>query len=191
MYFVVSQQVKCYNLLIGMLKSIFYLFLGIFLISECECEKDSLTDYDGIGGIICEVNSKSFKSFDGIGRNNNSRLIDYNDSMGLLISYRGSVNDTTAYVSILLADINPNEMIGRTFILELQEDTTGYTGNSGASFSKLYTTYRTSTEKAGELKIDFFDFEERIASGTFRFVAEDYNGDTVFVENGFFDCSFY
>lgn len=174
-----------------MIKSLLYIFLAIFLVSECECEKDSLTDYDGMGGITCEVNSTPFKSFDGFGRNNHSRLLDYDDGLGILISYTGSRNDSIAYMSLVLARIDTNNIIGRTFRLELQADTTGYTGNSSANFYQSYIRYNTTGNRVGELTVDFFDLKKRIVSGTFWFAAEDYNGNTINVENGFFDCSFY
>lgn len=162
--------------------------IGILLFfTGCECEQDSLEDFDGIGGISFEIDGSRP---DSIFRKRLVRFQDNPDSGNLLfqISYDGAVDGESVFIGLDIAPINQDEFQGKTF--ELTEfDTERWTTAEG-SLRRKSTRFTTTDIHRGEVTISFFDSVEGIVSGTFWFDAEDFEGNMVQVRDGFFDVTY-
>lgn len=167
---------------------IFSISFILLALGKCECEKDSLTDYDGMGGIESKVDGEFFRPSGGGINGNNRAYFDLVDENYLLIlSYSGEVNSKSSYLGLIINSIDPNDAVGKTFILE---EETENKSTSYATFSSIEQNFKTTEVNQGEFTFDFFDLETGIISGRFRFTAEDTNGEIVTVTEGKFDMDF-
>ena len=164
-----------------------FLICICLLFTKCECEQDSLEDFDGIGGVSLEIDGfqpdSSFKK----------RLVrfqDNPDSGNLLfqISYEGSVNGESVFIGLGLSPVNQDEFEGKTF--ELTEFETELWTTSEGNLRRNSTPFTTTDIHRGQATISFFDAVEGIVSGTFWFDAQDFEGNIVKVRKGFFDVTY-
>lgn len=168
---------------------IFSISFILLALGKCECEKDSLTDYDGMGGIESKVDGDFFRpSGGGLYGNKRAYFDGFEEGEDFLIlSYSGEINDEYANLSLKISPIDRNNAIGKTFTLE--KETENHT-SSFATFSKVGEDFHTSDLNRGGATIDFFSFETGVVSGSFWFDAQGSSGEIVKLREGKFDMNF-
>lgn len=169
------------------MKKILYLFISIILIS---CDNDDLTEIngDGTGGISCLVDGKLLRpSGGGIYGNRTARFDSYDDGTEFIIlglSNRQEQFEGLAFLTLLLYDVDRNDIEGRVFELKNQDTPESY-GN--LRLKDFDNNFETNENFTGQVTVIKLDLEKRVISGTFSFTGENSEGETVEITQGRFD----
>lgn len=169
------------------MKKIFYFFIAILLIS---CDNDDLTEIneDGTGGISCLVNGKLLRpSGGGIYGNRTARYDSYADGTEFIIlglSNRQEKFGGLAFLTLLLYDMDRNNIEGRVFELKSEDAPESY-GN--LRLENFDNNFETNENFTGQVTIIKLDLENRVISGTFFFTGENSEGEIVEITDGRFD----
>jgi hypothetical protein len=165
------------------------LFLSCFFLFACNKDDDNqalpAATQTGRGIFACHVNGKTFSAENTDGAYYQFVNGAYHLGLGANTSSGGNPTSLGIFTNgIALEQDN-------TYPLNLYGGETCYgEGSFFYSISEFYSVY-TDTVYAGELKITYFNMEQRIISGTFWYdLKHPITGDTVKIRDGRFDVHF-
>ena len=175
-----------------MKKRLILIFILLFLVA-CDTASvdisDSNYEFDGRGGVKCEVDGVEFKPRIVTSPGANSQELDFESYMGeehlnLSFNNRGA-NNQLLVVSVLIKNLNPYETDLTGMVIDLSDDSTGMYKII------LLDEYSTNAGNIGEFEIVYHDQSRRILAGRFWYDAVNSNNEIKEIRNGEFDMMYY
>ena len=168
------------------------LILSILTFISCEPASVDLDnenyEFDGKGGVKCEVNGMELKPRETILSPSSKELI-FQSYMGdefLTLSFNNrDENNAFLAVRMVVKNLNPYETDLTGLIINLEDD------NKGMYSINVDNEYSTNLEYIGEFEIEYHDQNERILAGRFWYDAVNSVNEIKEIRNGEFDMKYY